>query len=98
MFFTLQPTPSQSGRARKTSSSSSTRRKSDGNLTCGLCGHSFRSTPALNGHMRVHSTPDKKVILRFAIATLSTVNKIELSIEIATLAYHGLSSSLTKNC
>ncbi|XP_078491939.1 uncharacterized protein zf(c2h2)-117 isoform X2 [Ciona intestinalis] len=49
------------GKPRRSSSSgSSGHRNSDGSLTCTLCGHSFRSTPALNGHMRVHSSNDKK--------------------------------------
>ncbi|XP_076815445.1 uncharacterized protein LOC143461567 isoform X1 [Clavelina lepadiformis] len=50
----------RSKRTNSTGSTTSKRRKSDGSLTCSLCGHSFRSTPALNGHMRVHSNSDKK--------------------------------------
>nr|CAB3267233.1 uncharacterized protein zf(c2h2)-117 [Phallusia mammillata] len=56
----VTPAKVPASRDRKSSSGSSGRRNSDGSLTCGLCGHSFRSTPALNGHMRVHSSSDKK--------------------------------------
>nr|XP_039254133.1 uncharacterized protein LOC120331159 [Styela clava] len=41
-------------------SGNSGRKNPDGTLSCTICGHSFRSVPALNGHMRVHSSSNEK--------------------------------------
>jgi len=62
--FFQRPRQPASRESRSSSSGSSSRRNSDGSLTCGLCGQTFKSTPALNGHMRVHSSSDKKVLDR----------------------------------